>query len=210
MAGHSRKKMVAGILVPFLVCILFFTIMFWQKYRSSHELPVASVQQSPENGRSVTLFFADAEGRLAREARETAQCDDDLSCIRTVLDELLNGSAGELDETIPEGTAVNTLAIDGEQASVDLNQAFAEAMPSGSSAEMAAAYSLVNTININFPHIHKVKITIEGNGQSVLRHLDLSGPLLPDYSLERPLPPSVKTEQPPAGPKPDHQKGVSR
>jgi hypothetical protein len=43
-------------------------------------------------------------------------------------------------------------------------------------------------VAVNFPQIQKVKINVDGNTAVVLRHLDLSDPLLPDYSLEQPPP----------------------
>ena len=75
---------------------------------------------------------------------------------------------------------------------------------SGSSAEMLAVYSIVNTIAANFPNIQKVKITVEGNSGVVLNHLDLSEALVPDYSLELSAVPIAETTE--AG-KPSNSKG---
>ena len=71
-------------------------------------------------------------------------------------------------------------------------------MPSGSSAEMLAVYSIVDTIAFNFPQITRVKLTIEGNDKALLRHLDLSDPLVPDYTLEQP--PQNDQDTPPVSP----------
>ena len=61
---------------------------------------------------------------------------------------------------------------------------------------MLAVYSVVNTVAINFPQIQKVKIDVDGNKEAVLHHLELSDPLLPDYSLEQSRPPdSEKTKK---------------
>lgn len=185
MVVHPRKKITISILVPFLVFILFFSIMIWQKYRASHDVSVTPHQQRTEGYRSVTLFFAFDGTHLAREAREVNVCDDDSACLKSVLDELLNGPIGTFEETVPEGTAVNAVRIEGDQAIVEFNSAFSDAMLSGSSAEMLAVYSVVNTITVNFPQIQKVKINIDGNKGMTLHHLDLSDPLFPDYSLEQ-------------------------
>ncbi|MFA7402469.1 MAG: GerMN domain-containing protein [Pelobacteraceae bacterium] len=189
MAPQTRKKITISILIPSLVFILFFTILIWQKYRSSHEIPATPPQVNVEGKKSVTLFFAVEGTRLAREAREIDPCEDLNSCLKDVLDELLNGPVGEYEETIPEGTVVESVSIEGNQVTVGLNGAFSEAMPSGSSAEMLAVYSIVDTVAVNFPQIQKVKINVDGNTAVVLSHLDLSDPLLPDYSLEQPSPP---------------------
>lgn len=185
MAVHQRKKITISLLIPFLVFILFFTVMIWQKYRSSHEVPVTPPQHLAEGSRSVTLFFAVDGTRLAREAREIGACEDDNACLKSVLDELLNGPVGEFDATVPEGTAVNAVHIDGDQATIEFNRTFSEAMLSGSSAEMLAVYAVVDTACVNFPALQRVKINVDGNPKVILSHLDLSDPLVPDYSLEQ-------------------------
>lgn len=204
MAVQQRKKITISLLIPFLVFILFFTIMFWQKYRSSREVPVTPPPQAAEGPRSVTLFFAAQGGRLAREARELDPCDSDNSCLKSVLDELFNGPVGELDETMPEGTVIDSVSIDGNLATVEFNRTFSDDMPSGSSAEMLAVYSVVNTVAVNFPKIEKVKIKVAGNEGTILRHLDLSEPLLPDYSLEHD---ASELEKSPAGSTTNNKKG---
>ena len=185
MAAHSRNKITISLLIPFLVFILFFSIMFWQKYRSSHETPIVPIQQHAENNRSVTLFFATGMAQLTRETRELDPCDGDNACLKSVLDELLNGPVGEFEEAVPIGTAVDGVRIEGNQATIEFNRTFSDAMLSGSSAEMLAVYSVVNTVTANFPQIQKVKINVDGNSQVILKHLDLSEPLLPDYTLEQ-------------------------
>jgi spore germination protein GerM len=188
MPLHRRKKVSINLLIPFIVFVLFFSIMIWQKYRSSHEVPVTPPQTNREKRRSVTLFFTADGTQLTRETRELDPCDNETACLKSVLDELLNGPIGELEETVPEGVIVSSLRIEGEQATIGFNQLFSEAMPSGSSAEMLAVYSVVNTTTVNFPQIQKVKIEVDDNKTGMLRHLDISDPLIPDYSLERSLP----------------------
>jgi spore germination protein GerM len=194
MPAHPRKKITISILIPFLIFILFFSIMIWQKYRSSHEVAVAPPQQNEEGNRTVILFFAAEGTRLVREARKLDPCEDDNACLKNVLDELLNGPVGEFEETVPEGTSVDAVRIEGNQATIEFNRTFSEAMLPGSSAEMLAVYSVVNTVAVNFPQIKKVKINVDGNKGVILSHLDLSDPLLPDYSLEQsPVPEPEKS-----------------
>jgi len=193
MATHTRKKVTISTVIPFLVFILFFSIMIWQKYRSSYEVPDTPPQQGVKGYRAVTLFFAVDGTRLAREARVLDHCDDDNACLNCILGALLNGPVGGFEQTVPEGTAVDTARIEGDQATIEFNSAFSDEMLSGSSAEMLAVYAVVNTVAVNFPKIHKVKINIGGNTGAILRHLDLSEPLPPDYSLEQAPPPEPET-----------------
>ena len=196
MPTRQRKKISINLLIPFLVFVLFFSIMIWQKYRSSDDVPVVPVPQSTAGKRSISLFFIAEGTRLARETRDIDMCEGDTACLKSVLDELINGPVGEFEKSIPEGAVVTSVRIEGDLATIEFNSAFSEAMLSGSSAEMLAVYSVVNTVAINFPQIQKVKIDVDGNKEAVLHHLELSDPLLPDYSLEQSRPPdSEKTKK---------------
>ena len=185
MAPFRRRKLTVSLVVPFLVFALFFSLMIWQKYRSSSVVTPYPHPLQPEGTRTITLFFAGAGGALVREMRDIEPCEDDNACLKSVLDELINGPVGELGETVPDGAAVEGAHLEGNRAEVDFNQLFSEAMLSGSSAEMVAVYSVVDSIAINFPQVRQVKINIAGNSKAVLHHLDLSDPLQPDFTLER-------------------------
>ena len=186
MAPHSKKRINISLLIPFLVIVVVFSIMIWQKYRTSQRVPVVPPSQQQQTGkRTVVLFFVADGASLAREARELDVCDDDASCLKDVLDELLTGPVGEFDEALPEGTVISTARIEGDLVTVDLNRTFAEGLPSGSSAEMMAVYSIVNTVTANFPAVQRVKLNIDGDQKAQLGHLDLSDPLPADYSLEQ-------------------------
>lgn len=197
MMPASRKRISINLLIPFLVIALVFGVTIWKKYRASRELPVAPQVQQPAGTRTVVLFFVEDGTRLAREARELDPCDNADACLKDVLEELVYGPVGEFDEPLPEGTVINSVHIEGDLAGIDLNKTFAESLPSGSSAEMLAVYSVVDTVATNFPQITKVKLTIDGDAKSLLRHLDLSDPLTPDYTLELPpVPPAANTAVP--------------
>ncbi len=185
MAPQQRKRINISLLIPFLVIAVVFGTMIWQKYRDSRQMPVTPQVQPSVGKRTAVLFFVADGVRLAREARELDPCEDAAACLSDVLEELLNGPVGEFDESLPEGTVVNLVRIDGDLAGVDLNRAFVDILPSGSSAEMLAVYSIVNTVTVNFPQITKVKLTVDGEQSPLLKHLDLSDPLTPDFSLEQ-------------------------
>jgi len=185
MPSIRRKRINIGLVLPFLVIALVFGGMLWQKYRTSRDIPPVPHTKQPSGSRTAVLFFVADGSRLAREARELEPCSETGACIKETLDALLSGPLGDYEEALPEGTALNSVRLEGATAVVDLNRGFATDLPSGSSAEMMAVYSLVDTICVNHPQISRVKLTVEGNGATVLGHLDLSEPLAPDYSLER-------------------------
>lgn len=200
MAPASQKKFNINLLIPFLLIAIVFGVTIWQKYRASQELPPLPPIQQPAGRWTAVLFFVADGTRLAREARELDPCDDVNTCMKDVLEELVNGPVGQFDPALPDGTAINKLLIDKDQVIIDLNRVFAETLPSGSSAEMLAVYSIVNTVVTNFPQIAMVKFTFDGEVKSLLGHLDLSEPLVPDYNLELPpvppVPPSPKKAVP--------------
>lgn len=184
MPSIRRKRINIGLVLPFLVIALAFGGMLWQKYRTSHNIPPAPHIKQPSGSRTAVLFFVADGNRLAREARELEPCDETEACIKDTLDALLSGPLGDYDEALPESAALNSVRLEGATAVVDLNREFVTDLPSGSSAEMLAVYSLVDTVCVNYPQVGWVKLTVEGNGSTVLGHLDLSEPLVPDYSLE--------------------------
>ena len=139
---------------------------------------------------------------MAREAGELGPCDDAPACVKEVLDELFSGPVGDLNEAIPEGALLNGVRIEAGTAVVDVNRNFVDELPPGGSSEMMAVYSIVNTICINFPQISRVKLTVEGEGKTVLPHVDLSDPFSADYSLESlPVPSTPGVPAKPSNPK---------
>jgi hypothetical protein len=142
--------------------------------------PPAAVQ---EGAITVTLYFAAADG-LGSEVRSLDHCPSPEECIAALVAELANGPVGELDRAIPPDTLVESVTLSGDTATLVLSPSFAAGLPSGSSAEMAAVYSIVNTVCRNLPQIRRVALR-EGEAPPRLGHLDLTDPLTPDFSLER-------------------------
>jgi spore germination protein GerM len=190
MAPVKHKRSTINLLIPFMVVALVFGVLLWNKHRASTVTnPKPDLQQ--ENGtRTAVLFFVGDGNRLSREARELEPCSDTPACVKEVLDELFSGPVGDLDEAIPEGALLNGVRVEGASAVVDVNRNFVDELPRGSTPERMAVYSIVNTICVNFPQITHVKLTVEGDGKTVLPHLDLSAPLAADYSMESQSAPS--------------------
>lgn len=181
------RRIGVDVLVPFLLVALVFGGLVWKKYHEAGQLPTEPPgQQGPAVVQKVVLLYANDQAQLAREAREVERCEDRATCLRALLEELFRGPISDLENIFPEWTTINQVRIEGNLAIVDLGADFAEGLAPGSSAEMLAVYGIVNTICINLPEIKLVQISIDGNRQARLRHLDLSQPLAPDYDLEAP------------------------
>lgn len=194
---HRRSNL--NLLIPFGVLALVFGLLIWEKYTATRVVEPTPPAGQAEGQYAAVLFFVADGTRLAREGRELEPCSGTEACIKAVLNELLNGPVGELDSPLPESTVIDSVRLDGQVAVVDIGPGFAADLPSGSSAEMMAVYSIVNTICINFPYIAGVKLNVADATEGRLEHLDLSEPLAPDFSLEH------TAEQSPAS---DSRKGT--
>jgi len=189
MPDKNKRPVSVNLLLPFLIVVLVFGLLIWQKYRTSREVPSKPQVQQASGKRTVVLFFVAEGTRLAREARDMEACTDTTACVKGVLEELFNGPVADLDESVPESAVVQGVSLAGDTVIVDLNKAFVDDLAPGSSAEMLAVYAIVDTVCVNFPQITKVRLTIDGQPGTQLRHLDLSDPLAPDYGLEKVPPP---------------------
>jgi spore germination protein GerM len=184
MAPVHRRKISISLLIPFAIVALVFGALIWKKMQASREPhPVPQVSQQAATRKGVLFFVADGT-RLAREARELTACTDTEACVRDLLDELFSGPVGDLDEALPESAVLTGVRLEGNLAVVDVSKTFVTGLPAGSSSEMLAVYSIINTVCFNYPQIARVRITVDGAPVS-LNHLDLSDPLPPDYTLER-------------------------
>lgn len=182
---NPGRRIGVDVIVPFLLLALVFGGLFWKKYHEAGRLPVAPPgQQGPAVMQKVVLLYANQQGQLAREAREVEGCEDRVTCLSALLEELFRGPVSDLENIFPEGATINDVRIEGSLALIDLGADFAEGVAPGSSAEMLAVYGIVNTVCANLPDIKSVQISIDGNRQARLKHLDLSQPLTPDYGLE--------------------------
>lgn len=191
MTIKKQKKTVGGklfLMVAFLVAATILGALMLHKYLERDPSPPAPVRQAPVGTCSVSLFFASPDsGGLVRESREIGTCCADLSvCVRDVLEELANGPLGDLAPTIPANSIFRSVHIQGDTALINLGKECIEGLPKGSSAELTAAYSIVNTISLNFPSIKRVKFQVEGADVTTFSgHLDLRKPLEPDFRLEQ-------------------------
>jgi spore germination protein GerM len=176
------------LLVAFLCCAGALGLLMFNKYDQRRQTPTPSAapQGEAEPSRVVALYFAAPDGGgLVRESREIDACADQVACIRAVITELIKGPMGELSPTLPQ-TVVNRITVAGALVTVDLDEGFVTGLPGGSSSEMMAAYSIVNSIAANISGITGVKFLIEGKETATLKgNLDLRRPLTPDFSLDK-------------------------
>jgi spore germination protein GerM len=154
---------------------------------------------------NVRLYFEapDREGLLPEE-REIAFSSDLARQLRTVVEELAQGSTTGLVATLPPGTRVLEVFVQARGvAYVDLSPEAASGLPGGSKAELLTVYSIVNTIVTNFPAVSRVRLLVEDQPVAAFGgHVDVSRPLAPDMTLVALPSPELPAPSPEAFPSP--------
>ncbi|MCL6471224.1 MAG: GerMN domain-containing protein [Firmicutes bacterium] len=145
------------------------------KADSAKTMPEAKTEQ-------VTLYFSDSQAeKLVAETRQIAKTQD---VAKSIMEELVKGPKDKgLYPTVPPDTKINAVTINGGVASVDFSRSFIDGNPGGSTGEIMAVYSVVNTLT-ELPGIQKVQILIDGKPvDTITGHLDTSEPLARDDSI---------------------------
>jgi spore germination protein GerM len=191
----KRKKnpkilLLAALAVIFVVLVVvYFSGGGGEKIRHETE-PSAPEGRSAEGEapttRTILLFFlSENDDLLHAEKREVPAGKSVAEDVETAVGELLKGSSADLISPLPPETRVRQVFVDADgTAHVDFSKEFAENATFGASSEMSAVYAVVNTVAVNHKAIKRVSILIEGGERETLGgHIDLSRPLLPQYSL---------------------------
>ena len=183
--------------VIILVCLAALAALVWWR-RSPRSQPLqpapapisrsaASDTKAPTATWPVHLYFPGRDGLLYAEARELEVTEDPQNRLRALVAGVLSGPHDSaLVPALPADVQAQTvyLAPDGV-AYVDLHSAErALPPPSGSQAEMATVYSLVDSIGLNLTAAKRVALLWNGTQlESFSGHLDTRHPLAPDTSL---------------------------
>lgn len=187
MVNVRRRRLKWIIFIAFLIAATVLGALMLQKYYARKHTTVAPAPPAVVGTVRVSLFFASPDGNgLMREGSEIDACGNDLAgCIQDTVEKLVDGPLGDLAPTLPASTILNDVQVKDDTAFLDFGKELADGLPGGSSAEMTAVYSIVDTISFNFPRIRKVKFLLDGQEVETLKgHLDLRTPLAPDFSLE--------------------------
>jgi spore germination protein GerM len=147
----------------------------------------SSAAEAPRASKSVTLFFLSEEDSLLHpETREITAGDSPVGEATATVQELIRGSQKGYLSPFPPETELRQLFITKDGiAYVDFSKEFMDKHPSGSSAELATVYSIVNTLAYNFKPVKKVFILVEGGEKETLGgHINLGQAFLPLYSLD--------------------------
>jgi len=182
------------ILVSLFVLLVVLVILFFnrggeEKIKPGPEEVSTELKIEPSEEvefKKITLFFpSEADSLLHPEEREIVASSSLVKEAKQTVLELLEGSKSGYLSPFPPETRLRELYFTEEGiAYVDFSREIQEKHISGSTAEMATVFSVVNSLTYNFKSIKRVFILIEGGEKETLGgHINLSRPFLPKYDL---------------------------
>jgi len=178
-----------SLIVVLVLAAVLFRGEGGEKIKSAVETtpPEKSSESEPaREAKAIQIFFLSEDDALLHpEKREILAGPSAVEEAEQAVQELIRGSEKGYISPFPPETKLRQLFITkAGVAYVDLSREIMEKHPSGSSAELATVYSIVNTLAYNFKPIKKVFILVEGSEKETLGgHINLSQPFLPLYSL---------------------------
>ena len=164
-------------------------IQLFKKDPSPADAVSGSPPEAAEEGaeQSATLYLPAESGMLEAETRAAPGHADTASRMRWLAEQLLAGPQGEgLGPALPEGTQVASVfaALDGT-VFVDFTLP-SEGVGMGSTEEILALYSVVNTLVLDDERTQRVVILLNGRQRDTLAgHVDTSRPLAARRDLIR-------------------------
>lgn len=175
MAGKKGKKSLTAIaVIAALTLIAGIIVLAW-----------LAGGPSKKETKEINVFFSDEDG-LYLKAEKQAIKKGALDAEATeAIEALIKGpSNAKLGKTLPSGTRLLSLKVNGAVAIVDLSPEVIKNHEGGSSGELQTVYSIVNTLAMNFPSIKEVQIVVDGKKEETIAgHIDITAPLGPDSKL---------------------------
>ncbi len=169
--------------------VLFFT--GGKEKRLAPETAVA-VSESEEGvveerpTKTIVLYFlSENDYRLHPEEREIYTDIPEADQVKQMLEKLLTGSSNGGISPLPEETRLRGIFFTQRGVVyVDFSRELYLNHMSGSAAEMATVFAIVNPLVRNFESIQRVFILVDGTERETLNgHIDLTRPLLPRFDL---------------------------
>jgi len=171
----AKKKWIYIVLV-LLFCIIIGIVIFKNidivDTKNENEVvindyvPEEEISDEQNRLTIVTLYFVNpASGELIPEARKLDAKELLENPYEKVINFLIEGSVNEqIGKTIPEGTTLNSVSLNGEELTIDLNENFIKDKDVKSAEFSNIVDSIVNTC-LEFNDVSSVKFLV--NGESV-------------------------------------------
>lgn len=147
------------------------------------EVQEEELTQKEENPVTATLYFPDMNIMYLCGEERVFENSDGIA--KAVAEGVIAGP--ESDELLPgitDDVKVLSASVDKDSSTcvIDLSSEFAEKNTGGTTIEMMAIYSIVNSL-CSLPGVENVKINIEGDENAFFGHFDISEPIEPDKTI---------------------------
>lgn len=133
--------------------------------------------------KTVTLYFSDTNAMyLEGEKRDIMVTEKD-SIEELIVRELIKGPVSEdLWSTIPDGSELISASTKNGICTVDFSSEYVDNSPGGSTSEMMAVFSVVNTLT-ELEGVEKVQFLIEGKKREIYTHVIFDEPFSRDENF---------------------------
>ena len=193
------KKLLLSLFGVLFVGILLGYGVSWyfqQTQNMTEEVRVVIAKEVPV--REIQLYFSTLMGTsLVPESHEIPACDEDRDCIHGLLLSLIAGSQQGNLPVLPPETKVLSIEVENDLVRVNFSRHLVDFHPGGSLTELLSIYSLVNSLNENFPYVRQLQILIAGEVRQTLKgHARIDQPIYADFSFSEPPLSGLTPEQP--------------
>jgi len=174
---HYNRFMIAF----FAAVIIIVGYILYNFYTKPVLLPVKPVSAKE----LITLYFYNPKtDTLNPEQRIVASTTNIPDKSKMIIAELEHGSMTGLSIPIPSDVKVNSVSREANGIiSIDFSKNLVRETAEGSSAEITAIYSIVNSIAKNINGVKAVLITVNGKRLRTLKtHIEIDQPIIPDYT----------------------------
>lgn len=177
MTKKSKKYYLA---ISLSVLFIVFGYVIYVTYIK----PFTTVKKPIIGKEFITIYYYNPDtDTLVPEQREVSRITDLLNRCRKIISELEQPSTKGFVSPIPIGVKINSAKLQSGILYLDLNNELIEKTPEGSSTEITAIYSIVNSLAKNIEGINAVEITIKGKLLQTLKtHIEIDQPIVPDYT----------------------------
>ena len=185
----NRKLVV--ILSAALIALAAAALAWWLSARSGgrqgpEPVDLSPGLETPVAGDEAVLYFPGRRDKLYSERRELSAEFEGETKIRLVITELLQGpTSDELSAVLPPELEVGGVSLDADGVLfLDLTSKSGGLRGMGSTSELLAVYSLVNTVLANEPDARAVVLLWNGRQHpSLAGHVDTARPLTANSGL---------------------------
>lgn len=183
------RKVLSSVIIVLVVGVLFGYGLGWimQPQKSAVDEQISIPLEEPLPERSVQIYkAAPADALLVVESVSIPGCEEDVDCIASILEQLVQPSASGAGAVLPEQTSILNIELENDLARVDLSRHATDLHPGGSSSELMTIYAIANSINENFPYVRQVQLLIEGEVRKTLKgHARIDQPIYADATYLR-------------------------